>query len=49
MLHTVRSLAALVLGMAILLAGLALARPDESLLPTAMPRDLVWLGADFRR
>ena len=36
-LHTLRSLAALVLGTAILLAGLALAR------------DLTWLGADFRR
>jgi type 1 glutamine amidotransferase len=39
MLHTIRFLATLVLGTAILLASLAMARPDESLPPTAMPRD----------
>jgi type 1 glutamine amidotransferase len=39
MLHAIRFLAALVLGIAVLLAGLSMARPDESLPPTAMPRD----------
>lgn len=39
MLHTLRSLATLVLATTVLLAGLAMARPDESLPPTAMPRD----------